>query len=394
MSDDKENKDIPYGRQCIDDADIQAVVDALKSDYITQGPRASWFEDALKEVSGAQYAIFVSSGTAALHLTILGLGLNEEHFGVVPAITFAATANCLRYVGADVRFCDTDSVSGIASAKHFETAILGNERPHLSLKALLPVSMSGRVGELEAIRKLADSYDAFVIEDAAHSIGATYTNSQSVSFSSGSCSHSDAAIYSFHPVKHVCAGEGGAILTNDVTLAKRVRALRSHGIEPVFKEGSRDRWKYAQSELGFNYRATEMQAALGVSQLKKLDGFLESRRNLARRYSDAFNCEVFHGILSNYHPDDGCSWHLYVVRFRDSNLREQAYDYLHSHGIKVQVHYIPVYHHPYYDKVDPGLFPGAEEFYGTCLSLPLYPSLSVEEQDRVIDALRLFCQSI
>lgn len=388
---DPTTEDIPYGRQCIDESDIQTVVEVLRSDFITQGPRTAQFEDALKELTGCQYAVLVSSGTAALHLTALGLGLGEKDHGIVPAITFAATANCLRYVGAGVQFCDTDPVSGLSTVSHFKGAMKQADSREDNVKALFPVSMAGRVGGLAGLRKLADSCNAFVVEDAAHSIGATYTDSLGSVYSSGSCAHTDAAIFSFHPVKHICAGEGGAILTNDATLAKRARALRSHGIEPVMTNGRRDRWKYAQFELGLNYRATEMQAALALSQLGKLPDFIERRRSIATAYFEAFKDEAFTGIVSTEQPEGGSAWHLYVVHFLNSDTRERAYDFLHENGIRAQVHYMSVYHHPYYSGVDSSKFPGAEEYYSTCLSLPIYPSMTQTDQVRVIDTVKAFC---
>lgn len=386
------NADIPYGRQSIDDSDIEAVVEALKSDFLTQGPRVEWFEDALKEYTGARNVVVVSSGTAALHLANLGLGIDSKHFGIVPAITFAATANSLRYVGAGVQFCDTNRETALASVADFESAIASASLEEQSLKALYSVSMAGRVADLEEIRNLADGHGAFVIEDAAHSIGARYLGSSTTEHSSGSCEHSDAAIFSFHPVKHVCAGEGGAVLTNDDALAKRVRRFRSHGIESVLLNGVRDRWKYAQEGLGFNYRMTELQAALGYSQLKRLPQFLERRRLLAMRYADAFAGQEFSGEIIGASYSEKSAWHLYVVRFLKNGARERAYDFFHKHGIRVQVHYMPVYHHPYYLEVDASLYPGAEDYYSCCLSLPLYPGLSFEEQDRVIHFMREFCR--
>ncbi len=376
---------IPYARQCIDETDIQAVVSALRSDYVTQGPRIVAFEDGLREATGARYAVAVSSGTAALHLSCLGLDLRESHFGVLPAITFASTANCLRHSGSDVAFCDVDPRSGLATVDAFRTAIESFVGPQ-ELGALLPVSFSGAVPDLEAIARLAAEKGAYVIEDAAHSMAATYRTSDGSTSRSASCSHSDAAILSFHPVKHVCAGEGGAVLTNDETLARRLRRLRSHGIEKG------EAWTYNQIELGYHYRLTELQAALGASQLEKLDGFVDRRRVLAARYAAAFEQEPFRSRIRMSNRDEGSSWHLFVIHFADEGERRAAYDFLHARNIRAQVHYMPVYRHDYYRKVGHASLPGAEAFYRTCLSLPLYPKLEDEQQDRVIAALEAFLE--
>lgn len=367
---------IPYGRQCIDDSDIAAVVATLKSDFVAQGPMVERFESALSELTGARFAIAVSSGTAALHLSCLGLGLGAGDLGIVPGITFAATANCLRYVGARVGFCDVDATTGLASAETFRKAV----ETHGGARALLPVSYSGSVPDLAGIRAVASAAGAFVIEDAAHSIGATY----GAGSRSGSCEHSDAAILSFHPVKHICAGEGGTVLTNDEVLARRVRRLRSHGIE------AKENWLYDQSELGFHYRMTDIQAALGVSQLKRLSVFVDRRRELVARYRSAFSEEPFASRVRISNTDEGSTHHLLVVHFEDERERKAAYLFFQDRRVRVQVHYMPVYRHSYYGESVAVPLDGVERFYSTCLSLPLYPSLKDEEQDYVIECLRAF----
>ena len=236
---------------------------------------------------------------------------------------------------------------------------------------------------------MAHSRDLFVIEDAAHSIGATYMSGGD-SVSSASCRHSDAAILSFHPVKHICAGEGGAVLTNDATLAKRVRSLRSHGIDRTMVNGRADRWLYEQNELGFHYRMTDIQAALGGSQLGKLNQFVSRRRQIAQRYVEALSHSDFAAAVEVSQMDEGSSWHLFVVHFKTSDQRTRAYDFLHEHGVRVQVHYIPVYRHPYYGGQTSQALEGAEQFYSTCLSLPMFPGLKDVEQERVIELLREF----
>ncbi|MDQ8180436.1 UDP-4-amino-4,6-dideoxy-N-acetyl-beta-L-altrosamine transaminase [Pelagicoccus sp. SDUM812005] len=370
---------IPYGRQWIDESDIAAVVETLRSDFVAQGPKVAAFEAALREVTGAGYAVAVSSGTAALHLSCLALGLGPGDCGIVPAITFAATANCLRYVGAEVAFCDVDPRSGLASPERFSEVL--RRRPEA--KVLLPVSYSGSVPDLASLSKLAKEAGAFVIEDAAHSIGASYGEGTP----SGACEHSDAAILSFHPVKHVCAGEGGAVLTNDASLARRVRTLRSHGIEP------REDWSYDQGELGYHYRMTDLQAALGLSQLSRLPEFIARRRELAKRYQNAFCEEPFVSRIQIATEDEQSSRHLFVIHFRNEQERRAAYAFFHRHNVRVQVHYMPVYRHSYYEGSESRLCSGAEAFYATCLSLPLYPLLKDEEQEYVIQCLRAFLES-
>lgn len=379
-------KVIPYARQSIDESDIAAVGEALRSDFVTQGPRVSYLEDALREIAGARYAVAVSSGTAALHLSCQGLGLGPGDCGVVPGITFTATANCLRYCGAEPVFADVDPLTGLAGPESIRTALEGCGDPG-RVRAIIPVSFTGRVPDLEAIQEIANANRSFVIEDAAHSLGGSYRSADGVERRSASCCHGDAAILSFHPVKHICSGEGGAVLTNDATLARRLRRLRSHGIERL--EGE-EGWLYDQIELGSHYRMTEMQAALGLSQLGKLPRFLARRRALAQRYLEVFRSDPALSVLRPACPSEPSAWHLFVVHFRDEAERRAAYRFLHSQGIRVQVHYIPVYRLSYYREAGHGALEGAESFYRTCLSLPLYPDLKDEEQDYVLDCLRAF----
>lgn len=376
---------IPYARQTIDDADAAAVVEALRSDFVTQGPRVGWFEDALREATGARHAVVVSSGTAALHLACTGLGIGAGDFGVVPAITFAASANCLRYCGADVSFCDVDPRTGLTSLEAI--AVAAGQGAESVFKVAIPVSYSGSAADLPAIACWAARRGAFVIEDAAHSIGGSYVLDGGETALSASCRHSDAATLSFHPVKHVCAGEGGAVMTNDETLARRVRRLRSHGIE------KRDGWRYEQLELGYHYRMTELQAALGRSQLAKLGASVARRRALAARYDAAFAQAPFASRLRAASQDPLSARHLYVVHFESAATRAAAYAYLGERGIGAQVHYEPLYRHPYYALRGCLELPGAEAFYAGCLSLPMYPALADEEQGRVIGALRDFCEA-
>lgn len=368
---------IPYGRQWIDESDIASVVDTLRSEFVAQGPKVAALESALCELTGAKYAIAVSSGTAALHLSCLGLGVGPRDCGIVPAITFAATANCLRYVGAEPVFCDVDSATGLVTVPAIVDALGKCPRA----KVVLPVSYSGSVPDLPAISEIAKRSGAFVVEDAAHSIGALYGGGSR----SASCEHSDAAILSFHPVKHICAGEGGAVLTNDASLAERIKTLRSHGIE------QRERWEYDQVELGYHYRMTDLQAALALSQLSRLPFFLERRRELVDRYRSAL--EKLGSRIRVATTDPRSAHHLFVVLFRDELERRLAYEFFLRHNVRVQVHYMPVYRHSYYEGKESRICSGAEAYYSACLSLPLYPLLKDEEQDYVIRCLAAFFES-
>ncbi len=380
---------VPYARQCIEDSDIESIVSTLKSDFVTQGPRVEHFEDALCEYTGAQYAVAVSSGTAALHLAYQGLGVEKGDVGIVPSITFVATANGLRYCGAKPVFCDVNSRTGLSDQAHFEAGIQMAEATDVKVKVLVPVSFTGRMCDLESLSHLAAKHGAYTVEDAAHSLGAAFNGVRSAS-----CVYSDAAILSFHPVKHICTGEGGAVLTNDEILARRVRRLRSHGIvKPDSLKESEGPWAYSQDELGWNYRMTDIQASLGSSQLLRIDSFRERRREIASRYHDAFGDETCLSHFERPELEMGSAWHLYVIRFRSSDLRRKAYDFLHEKRIGTQVHYLPVYRHPYYSRFSVSKYPGAESFYSGCLSLPMYPSLKNSDQDRVVKALKQFCES-
>ncbi len=386
-------KIIGYGRQSIDRSDIDAVVAVLNSDYLTQGPVIERFESALAERVGARHAVTVSSGTAALHLACLAAGIRPGDLGVTSAITFAASANCLLYAGADCAFVDIDPETLGLSTAALEAMLAGNQ----PVKAVIPVHMAGLADAAAEIRSLAK--DRIVIEDSAHSLGGAYACGKPV----GCGAYSDMAIFSFHPVKSITTGEGGAIVTNDADLAKRLHMLRSHGIErdpkffkstDAFEDGQAKPWHYEQSLLGFNYRMTDIQAALGLSQLARLDQFLARRRALARRYDDAF--AKLDGVRlpqSDARERARSGLHLYVAEFDFATLkttRTRFMALLRAHGVGSQVHYIPVYRHPLYVArygLEPARFPNAEAYYGRCLSLPLYPGLTDEDAERVVFAV-------
>lgn len=371
-------KHIPYSRQWIDEDDIKAVTDVLRSDMLTQGKRIELFEEALCETIGVSHAIVVSNGTAALHLLCHSLELTSEDMGVTSPITFAASANGVIIAGGQITFNDVDP----------QTGLLIPTDSNKNSRVCIPVSLNGRVPALDAFQ----NKHSFIIEDAAHSLGATYEVKHKT-YSSGSCQHTDAAILSFHPVKHICTGEGGAILTNDAALAEQLKSLRSHCITRKPQEGAA--WFYDQEALGFNYRMTDIQAALGLSQLKKLPHFLSRRREIAQKYCHAFNDSLFKNAFRCDLFEKGHAYHLFPIHWKSSELRNRAQAFLTSKGIGSQVHYKPLYQHTYYrEKLGPMSLPGAEAYYQGCLSIPLYPKLEEEEQSYVIASIADFCKSL
>jgi len=381
----KEFQTIPYGRQWIDSEDIEGVVEVLKSDWVTQGPRVSQFEKTIADYCGAKYAVAVSSGTAALHLACLAAGFKPGDEAITTPITFAATANAVLYTGARPRFADIQYDTGNIDPIEIEKLISGQT------KAILPVHLAGLPVDLEEIHQLAAKRRILIIEDACHAMGAEYRGSRI-----GSCKYSDMTAFSFHPVKQITTGEGGCITTNNEKFYRSLKAMRNHGIYkdnlPRKEVGG---WFYEIRSLGFNYRITDIQCALGLSQLRKIDQFLRRRSEIARCYDEAFS-EL--GDIVNLpaitRRDRTHAWHLYFLR---SNLKKSKikrrwlYDQLRSKGIQVQVHYIPVYRHPIYRSYQgTGKIscPNAEKFYEEVLSLPIFPGLTDEEVERVIHEVR------
>jgi perosamine synthetase len=379
-----------YGRQNIDRSDIDAVVAVLESDFLTQGPQVERFETALAERVGARHAVAVSSGTAGLHLGCLAAGVGPGNCGLTSAITFAASANCLIYVGGNAAFVDIDNASLGMSPAMLRRALKSTP----STKAIIPVHMAGLAHATSEIRKLSGSH--IVIEDAAHAVGGLYSCGKPV----GSCAYSDLTVFSFHPVKQMTTGEGGAVLTNDPELARRLKLFRSHGIEreptrfvgdDTQEDGRFKPWLGQQQMLGFNYRMTDIQAALGLSQLKKLDQFLERRRAIARRYDEAF-AKLSPIRLPQSAPEERArsGHHLYIAWFDFAAMRTTRtalMTKLAERGVGSQVHYMPVYRHPFHaqrSRIDRSQFPNAEQYYRGCLSLPLHPGLTDEEVERVI----------
>jgi dTDP-4-amino-4,6-dideoxygalactose transaminase len=386
---------IPYSRQSISVEDIHSVKNVLVSPFLTQGPKVPEFESALADYFETNYAVCCSSGTAALHLAYASLGVNAQSIAIVPAISFAATANAFRYLGCKVIFCDIVAKTGLMCTRHLEEIL--STLPPLrkeQMGFIAPVSFAGRTAPLVECSQLANRYDFKVIEDASHAVGAWDINpDDQQKIRSGSCIHSDVSCVSFHPVKHICCGEGGVVLTNCKKTAKTAKKLRSHGIERPFNEGHETPWYYEQVDLGWNYRMTDLQAALGVSQLSRIKSSLQSRVNIAKRYKTLLSDQVFSDSISL--PDflEGHAWHLFVIRFKQKGSRNRAYNFLKSRNIYSQVHYIPIYKHPYYQKIVGDLcLPGTEDYFDGCLSIPMFPDLSTEDQDRVVLELRNFIE--
>ena len=384
---------IPYSRQEITEDDINSVGRVLHSPYLTQGPEVKIFEEELACRFKVNHAVCCSSGTAALHLACATLGINDQSVGFVPAVTFAATANAFRYLGAQVVFCDIIPETGIIDLNSLREQLIKFRSMSKGICAITPVSLAGKVAPLAEAKKLANSFECRLIEDASHSAGAYKKNGDSFSTSISS-PHLDAACLSFHPVKHICAGEGGVILTNDEKISHKATQLRSHGITRPFSSDHPTPWYYEQNELGWNYRLSDIHAALGRSQLKRLDIGLKARKKLAAYYNQRFSESPFCETFSVSPIEDGHAWHLYVIRFIAEGVRDRAHKYLKSRGVMTQVHYTPLYKHPYYEKITGGLsLPGAEKYFQSCLSIPMFPSLTKEQQNRVVDYLESFIKS-
>ncbi|MFH1119629.1 MAG: UDP-4-amino-4,6-dideoxy-N-acetyl-beta-L-altrosamine transaminase [Bacteroidota bacterium] len=377
-------KIIPYGRQHITDEDIQAVVETLKSDFLTQGPKIAEFENAFAKYIGVKYAVAVSNGTAALHLCTLALGVKPGDKVITTPITFAASANCVRYAGGDVVFADINPETYLIDIDAVERLLKAS--PKGTYTGIIPVDFAGRAVDLEAYRSLADEYGCWIIEDACHAPGGYSINKKGMNHNCGNGDFADLAIFSFHPVKHIACGEGGMVTTNNEALYKELLLLRSHGItkEPDLLTENHGGWYYEMQELGFNYRLTDFQAAMGISQLKRADEGLKRRREIAATYEKAFSDAEF--IKRQSGVVEGHGYHLYIIEVED---RKGLYEHLRKHNIFSQVHYIPVHLMPYYRAFGwkKGDFPNAERYYERCLSLPMFPTLTDEELSFVIKSI-------
>lgn len=399
---------IPYGRQSIDDADIEAVVKVLKSDYLTTGPAVAAFEKKVADYVGAKYAVAVSNGTAALHVACLAAGIGEGDEVITTPITFAASANCVLYCGGTPVFADIDPDTYNISPEELEKKITSRT------KAIIPVHYTGQPCDMDAILKIAHKHDLLVVEDGAHALGAVYKGKKIGSIADMTC-------FSFHPVKPVTTGEGGMIVTDNEELYRRLVLYRSHGItrdkdmmqqyeeqlqqssDPALQEAADmlrgdvidpGGWYYQQLELGYNYRITDISCALGASQMDKLDRFLERRRQIAKKYDEAF-ADI--PQIKTPWQQEGCQsgWHLYMIQTMERSRRE-VFDGLRQAGIGVNVHYIPVYRHPYYQRNG---YAGvhclnAEAFYERAISLPIFPGLTGQQQDYVIEHVIKECTAI
>lgn len=380
---------IPYGRQEITDADVQAVTEVLRSDFLTQGPVVPTFEMAVARYTGVKHAVAVNSATSALHVACLALGLKTGDALWTSPITFVASANCALYCGASVDFVDIDSATFNMSVPALEAKLEQAERTGKLPKIVVPVHMCGQSCDMEAINRLSKKYGFHVIEDASHAIGGRYCGE-----SVGNCRYSDITVFSFHPVKIITSAEGGMALTNDPELAKAMELLRSHGItrEPGRMTHEPDGpWYYQQVDLGFNYRMTELQAALGVSQMARLDKYV-ARRHVLARYYDALLSDL--PVTCPWqHPASYSSIHLYVIRLQLNRIKRshrEVFESLRMQGVGVNLHYIPVHTQPFYQRMGfrSGDFPQAERYYSDAISLPIYPGLSESQQDLIIQAVR------
>ncbi len=381
---------IPYGRQEIIQADIDAVVEVLRSDFLTQGPAVPMFEQAVVTYCGAQHAVAVNSATSALHIACLALDLGPGDWLWTSPITFVASANCGMYCGAQVDFVDIDPRTYNLCPQALERKLVAAEREGRLPKVVIPVHLCGQPCDMRAIHALAQRFGFKIIEDASHAIGGKYQGEPI-----GNCRYSDITVFSFHPVKIITTGEGGMALTNAPALADRMLRYRSHGItSDTSKMQARpvdEIWNYQQISLGFNYRMTDIQAALGVSQMTRLDEFVNKRQHIAKRYDDALAGLPIQ--TPQQHPDTYSSYHLYPIRLKlgeDEQTQRQVYDALHAAGILVNLHYIPVYRQPYYEAMGfkAGYCPDAEQYHKEAISIPMYPTMTEAQQDEVVSCLR------
>ncbi|MBD2768031.1 UDP-4-amino-4,6-dideoxy-N-acetyl-beta-L-altrosamine transaminase [Hymenobacter sp. BT664] len=382
---------LPYGRQHITAADVAAVTDALQHDFLTQGPTVAEFERQFAAYVGASYAVAVSNGTAALHLCALALRVQPGQRVITSPLTFAASANCVRYCGGEVHFADIDPATGLLDLALVRRLLEAHPKGYFT--GLIPVDFAGLAVNLEAARQLADEFGLWIIEDSCHAPGGFFVDSRGQEQRCGNGRFADLAIFSFHPVKHIATGEGGMITTNSEELFHRLLRLRTHGItrEPADLVREPDGgWYMEMQELGYNYRLPDLNCALGLSQLARADAGLARRRQLAARYDAAFGPVAGVRVLAPAHP--GHAYHLYIIQVAD---RKGLYDFLKTRQIFTQVHYIPVHRMPYYEGLGwrAGDFPRVEEYYAHCLSIPLFPTLTDEEQDYVVACIVEFLQT-
>lgn len=382
------NKPIPYGRQCITDDDIKAVIETLKSDYLTQGPKIAEFEKCFADYVGCKYAVAVNNATAGLHLGATSLGVKPGDKVIVTPLTFAASANCIRYCGGEVVFCDIDKDNYLMDLNELEKIL--KSAPKGTYKGIVPVDFAGYPLDLEKFKSLADEYNLWIMEDACHAPGAYFIDSKDEKQLSGNGNFADLAVFSFHPVKHIATGEGGMVTTNDKALYEKLCLYRTHGItkEPALLTKNDGGWYYEMIDLGYNYRITDFQAALGISQLKRANSGLSRRQQIAEKYTAAFSS--IKGIKTpNIESNVYHAYHLYIIQVED---RLGLYNYLRENNIYSQIHYVPLHLMPYYKQFGwkEGDLPVVEEYYKHCLSLPMFPTLTDEEQSWVIEKVLEF----
>ena len=375
---------IPYGRQNIDQNDIDAVVSVLQSDYLTQGPKVREFESKFAEYVGAEYAVAVNNATSGLHLSVLALNLSKGDRVITTPITFAASANCIRYAGAEVWFADIDPNTYLLDINSVKELI--ESKPKDFFKGIIPVDFAGLPVNMEDFRALADAHNLWIIEDACHAPGGYFIDSKSEKNFCGNGRYADVGVFSFHPVKHIACGEGGMLTTNSKELYEKLMLLRTHGITKENMAENHGNWYYEMQELGFNYRLTDFQSALGITQLAKNEKGVERRNEISLAYKKAFEGKIkFQDLpVRTYNAH-----HLFIIEVKN---RKELYNFLHSKGILAQIHYVPVHTMPYYKNIgylDADLV-NAEKYYSRCISLPIYPTLSNEEQSYVIDKVLEF----
>ncbi|WP_405208897.1 UDP-4-amino-4,6-dideoxy-N-acetyl-beta-L-altrosamine transaminase [Aquimarina sp. LLG6339-5] len=377
-------KAIPYGRQSIEKEDLEAVISTLKADFLTQGPKVKEFEEKFADYVNSKFAVAVSNATAGLHISVLALGLQPGDRVITTPITFAASANCVRYGGGEVWFADIDPTTYLLSLE--STRRLIESKPKGFFKGIIPVDFAGLPVNLEGFRELANEHNLWLIEDACHAPGGYFVDSQNKKQKCGNGNFADIGIFSFHPVKHIACGEGGMVTTNNEKLYKKLLSLRTHGITKENMSENHGGWFYEMQELGFNYRLTDIQSALGITQLAKNSAGVERRNEIARKYKEAFKGKIkYQSLPSNCYN----AHHLFIVEVEN---RLKLYNYLREHKIYAQIHYIPVHTLPYYKKIG---YQGAdlnnsEKYYEHCISLPMYPTLTDEEQDFVIKSINNF----
>lgn len=375
---------IPYSKQNINQDDINAVIEVLHSPYITQGPAIGQFEESIKEYSGAKYAAALSSGTAALHIALMALKVGKGDIVWTCPISFVASSNCALYVGATIDFVDCNLATGNINIKSLQEKLIKAEGEERLPKAIIIVHFSGRTCDMAEIFRLSEKYGFKVIEDAAHALGASYANGEKV----GCNKYADITMFSFHPVKSITTGEGGVLTTNDKEIYEKIALLRTHGItrdEDKMQHKPHGPWYYEQIELGYHYRMTDIQAALGKSQMHRLDDFITKRRAIAESYSTALS-----GLpITLPEADKNSAWHLYVIHV-EAKIRKRVFEYMRGTGIGVNVHYIPIHMQPYYQRLGfkTGQFPNSEKFYEGALSLPIFPTLQENEQEYVAQTLK------